>query len=492
MRRITGIGLCWLLAGSAVAAPADLDTWFNRELVPAVRQQLTTLPRFHNESFRFVVLREDSPQSEGSALAMTLRDRLQNAMSDLPGIRVAWLADQPGVGLTAGTTMPDCTKTEADYFIGVEVTDEGTGPTAIAVRMLDIEERTWVAGFDYGWRGTLNGAQRRMLSRISADPTFRGERDAPWGDSETDLMAAQLAYELGCGLLRQTDGEYVVASTDDAADPSTALVELVANNLAGIRALQRSATVGSANAVIEGKAHRIDDDLYQYWVTITPVDPETDMTTLSADAYVRIPDRYKAAMLVPEATFALARSESNFLSSFSVVRLRDRRSCAPGREAFSDVTGFRRAIETVDCYALQVETADDAVVFFLKHQLNHGLVRLADDNCTAHSMARVARSGEALRLPLGDQSLQSGSWSAGAQWSVEPGQDTYYILAATDTHAARALSRHIEELPGQCYGSLRSGLEGDNLSQWLDELQQISRHWAPAIDWRSIRVRDVY
>ena len=63
------------------------------------------------------------------------------------------------------------------------------------------------------------------------------------------------------------------------------------DNLAGIRALQRSATVGSANAVIEGKAHRIDDDLYQYWVTITPVDPETDMTTLSADAYVRIPDR---------------------------------------------------------------------------------------------------------------------------------------------------------------------------------------------------------
>ena len=133
-----------------------------------------------------------------------------------------------------------------------------------------------------------------------SDPTFRGERNAPWKDTETDLMAANLAYELGCKLLGQTAGEYVVATHDinGEVDPTTALVELVSNNLAGLRALQFAA--GETNAVIEGKAHRIDEELFQYWVTITPTDPDSEMTALSADAYVYIPDAYAAAALVPD------------------------------------------------------------------------------------------------------------------------------------------------------------------------------------------------
>ena len=54
----------------------DLDSWLAGDLIPYVEQQLKTRPRFRNESFRFVVIADDSPQSEGSALVLSIRDQL--------------------------------------------------------------------------------------------------------------------------------------------------------------------------------------------------------------------------------------------------------------------------------------------------------------------------------------------------------------------------------------------------------------------------------
>ena len=244
------------------------------------------------------------------------------------------------------------------------------------------------------------------------------------------------------------------------------------------------------NAVVEGKAHRIDDDLFQYWVTITPTDNASAMTALSADAYVRIPDRYQAAMLIPEETVDLAIRADSFLSSFSVVRMTEQRACTTDRRYFSDTSGFNR--QPGDCFALQLKTTDDAVVFFLNHQLNYGLVRLADADCSRRTMAKVARIDEALRLPLPLDSLRSGGWTDAGAWSVSPRADTYYALAATDTKAARALSKHIEKLPQRCGASVRPGVADGELRQWLQELAAMTEHWSPAISWRSIRVKDVY
>lgn len=470
----------------------DLDTWVNRDLKPYVRQQISSLPRFRNESLRFVVMLDDSPQSEGSALAIELRDSLRDMASDITGIRVVWQADQPGTGLIAGHANLDCTKNEADYFIGVELRETEGGQINITVRALDIEERTWVAGFNRSWQGSINSHQRRQLRQFISDPSFRGERNSPWDDSETDLMAAHLAYELGCNLLGQTAGEYIVADTGISGDvdPTKALVELVSNNLAGSRALQFSAE--SANAVIEGKAHHIDDDLFQYWVTISPTNGDGELATLSADAYVRIPDKYKAASLVPEAIYALPVNDNGVLSSFGVVRLQEQQRCISNNSVFSSASNSNFRYGAADCFALQVRAEENAVVFFLNHQLNYGLVRLANEDCTRQSQARVARNGENLRFPLPLDSLQSGEWSSATDWSLNPSRDTYYVIASTDTKAARAISRHIGKLPKRCSASVRAGLEGKALRTWLEELDAIAMHWESAIDWQSIRVKDVY
>jgi hypothetical protein len=441
-------------------------------------------------------MQDDSPQSEGSALAISIRDRLRDSLTDVPGIRIAWQADQPGVGLTAGSSGLDCTKNQASYFVGIELREDSPGQISVNVRALDVDERTWVPDFGRKWQGAANYGQRREIRIIEPDPTFRGERYAPWDGSETDLMAAHLAYELGCALLRQTAGEYVLAETnpDPQSNAANPLVELVGNNLAGIPSLQFSSVADSSNATIDGKAHQIDDDLYQYWVTITPKEASSELVALSADAYIRIPDNYMAAKLVPEAVYEFPRVEDGFLSVLGIVQLSHQGMCLSEARGFAGAanSGVNSRYAAEGCYALQLQSNNDAVVFFLNHQLNNGLVRLADRYCSTRSAARIAKSKEDLHFPLPHESLQSGSWSVADSWSLHPDRDTYYALASSNSKAARALARHIEQLPRRCSASIRGGLEGAELRRWLEELNEIVDHWESEIDWQSIRVRNVY
>ena len=85
------------------------------------------MPRFREESFRFVVMDDGNPVSEATALAMKVRDTIRDAARDVPGIRIAWPGDQPGVGLLARATPLDCTKSEENYLIGVELTESRRG-----------------------------------------------------------------------------------------------------------------------------------------------------------------------------------------------------------------------------------------------------------------------------------------------------------------------------------------------------------------------------
>jgi len=176
------------------------------------------------------------------------------------------------------------------------------------------------------------------------------------------------------------------------------------------------------------------------------------------------------------------------------VQLSQQRMCLSEARGVTGAanSGARRRYAAEDCYALHLLSNDDAVVFFLNHQLNNGLVRLADRRCSTRSAARIAKSKEDLHFPLPLESLRSGSWSVAETWSLHPDKDTYYALASSNSKAARALARHIEQLPNRCSASIRGGLEGAELRRWLEELNEIVDHWESQIDWQSIRVRNVY
>ena len=204
----------------AASYQADLQAWISRDLTPYVTQQLASLPRFKNEPVRFVVLADENPQSASSELALNIRDRLRDAVAKEPGLRIVWQRD---VSVPSESGSIDCTKDQAAYYIGVEVVEDRGGLINVDVRALDIEDQSWVAGFSRSWSGYPDNVQRRQLKQVATDRSFRGERGAPFDESQFDLLAAHLAHELGCALLRQTAGEYVVAhATTDPVDKAEA------------------------------------------------------------------------------------------------------------------------------------------------------------------------------------------------------------------------------------------------------------------------------
>jgi hypothetical protein len=466
-------GLLAVTASSLAATKqAELEKWVNVELVPYVATQLSTLPRFRNETVRFVVMKDGKPQSIASELALTLRDRLRTALMDTPGIRIAWDANQAAFSRVPGSNAVDCTADNIHYYVGLELSEQRAGEFELSVRALDLEDRSWVSGFGKVWRGALTTAQQRAWRDVESDPVFLGEREVPFEESQTDLLAAELAHKIGCSLLQQTAGEYVAVAVFD--NESNTVIELVSNNLAAYRALQLTDDAGDANAAIEAKAHRVDDDLSQVWVTVRALNANDDLPDIGASAYVYMPRPFASAERIKTSQTDSATRSGTVLANLKLVELEDRRSCNSRSE----------------CYALQASSHSDAVVFFLNHQLNHGLVRLGD--CEQRATARVVRANDKVRFSLIKDSMGSGNWQAGDRWDLNPAKDSYYAIAASDARAARAIARHVERLPLRCSPSLRSGLQGDALQRWLDEFDAIAAHWASKVDWQVIRVETLF
>ena len=446
-----------MLAGPSVSFAArqmDLDSWLARDVTPFVVEQLTTHPRFKGERVRFVVFEDGSPAPESNALAVALRDQLVDAVIDVEGVKIGW-------PYPSGAAI-DCSQDAVHYYIGLEVSESANGQYRVDLRALDLEDRNWATGFARSWQGTPSRSERRAFHSVAADESFRGQRSVPFSDSQPDLLAAHLAHDLGCKLLRQVSGEYRVflEPGDEETVPLDGVVELVSNNLSGFQTVQIAADAGRANAVLRGKAHQINNDLYQYWITITPTDASSELPTLSVSQYVNLP----AAMF---ATSLVAQSDADVLSSIRIVELRN-------------------------SHALQVRTKEDAVVFFLNHQANHGLVRLSDRQCSHRTEARIARANESLEYALPLRTLARGASSPELNWSLNPDADVFYAIAVSNSKAARALSNHLDQLPRRCSNSIYPGLEGIHLENWLMEFSATVDQWQPHIDWQAIRVRNIF
>lgn len=468
----------------------DLDRWVDRDLIPYVRQQLVVHPRFKDETVMFVILNDNAPASSTNALALSMRDRLLSAAVATQGVEIGWQQGRSGAALESSPR--DCTHDDVHYYIGIELTQNLDGSYAANVRALDLEDRNWVTGFGRRWQGKLSTSQRQAMRQKRVDDTFVGSRDLPFTLAQTDLLAAQLAHRLSCTLKKRVEDDYVV-SVDLVEPPANGLegtVELISNNLANRQALTLSTEEAATNSILSGKAHRIDGVLYQYWVTITPSRETEEIAALSASAYLVLPESMeqparhsatpavvKVAVAQPKASPPVSIPNSGkdaLISSLRISAPQSRVDC-----------GMR------SCSILQTEARVDSIVFFLEHQANHGLVRLADSECRNRTSARIARGGEALRFPIARTTNSSRNWSETYEWDIAPDLDTYYAVVVTDAKVARRIANHMDRLPLRCSDALRPGLEEQELQAWLNDFAMLTAKASEHIDWRAIEVRDV-
>ena len=481
----------------------DLDRWLDRDLVPYVRQQLQVHPRFRNETVMFVVLRDNAPASASNALALAMRDRLLDAAVATPGVSIGW--QQGRSGNSPQSQPQDCRHDDVHYYIGIELRQNLDSSYSVEVRALDLEDRNWVTGFGKDWRGRLSTTQRQAMRQPRIDETFLGGRDVPFTLAQTDLLAAQLAHKLSCTMLRRVSDEYVVAldTSDPATDGLQGTVELISNNLANRQALTLSNDPQRANAVLGGKAHQIDGVLFQYWLTVTPKGETDDVSPVSASAYIVLPEATRVVETPPAAAepapvAAAPRRPASIsipnagkdalISSLRIASPTSAIQCGDQRYGVLQAS-FMSASEP--CSLLQTDARADAIVFFLEHQVNHGLVRLASGECRDRTTARIARTGDALSFPIARTTTEKYNWSETYDWVLEPDMDTYYAVVVTDARVARRIANHIDALPVRCSTAARAGLEDEALREWLGEFAMLTARSSQHIDWRGIRVKDV-
>ncbi|MEO1204336.1 MAG: hypothetical protein AAFX10_16655, partial [Pseudomonadota bacterium] len=143
------------------------------------------------------------------------------------------------------------------------------------------------------------------------------------------------------------------------------------------------------------------------------------------------------------------------------------------------------------CGALSLNADVDAFVFVVNYQLHRGLVRVGAGTCMSRPAPELVRAGETTIVTLPENSVAT-DWTALDRWSSAPGTDAYYAIAVSNGRAARDIAAHVNALPARCSESVRAGLRGDALADWLGTLEiQLSR-WGSATDWRAIELQQLY
>jgi hypothetical protein len=508
---VVALAIALFIPQHAAAKERNLDRWFDQQLVPFVTTQLVEHPRFKNETVMFVVLENNAPASVSNALALSLRDRLLDAALNTAGVSIGWR--QGARPTTRSTQAIDCTHDDVHYYIGLELSRHLDGTYGVTVRALDLEDRNWVSAFSESWKGQLSTIQRQAARESLADKTFRGARDVPFAGEETDLLAAHLAHELSCALHRETSGSYVVAADRDSDTSSSiaATAELVGNNLASQDALELTNDDARINALLSGKAHRIDGALFQYWLTVTPKNPDDELSTLSASAYILMPEirladedspatqappvATNAPQTLPPArhtspTISVPSAGDNpLLGPLRIFESNNATSCGDAADATVRRTTYNGSQGA--CSLLAATTRRDAIVFILEHQANYGLVRLGGPVCRERTSPHVVTRGQLMRYPIPYTSLGNSQAREAPDWLVSPDVDTYYAFAVTDARAARQFANHFDQLPMRCNSGLRPGLTNNALHRWLDEFAVLAARHAGHVDWRAIEVKDV-
>jgi hypothetical protein len=247
----------------------------------------------------------------------------------------------------------------------------------------------------------------------------------------------------------------------------------------------------SSNALLSGKAHQIDGMLHQYWVTITPSGNSDDVAALSASAYIVLPaDVTRPPVEGPPAIKPVSTA------------VRPKPPAPPvsipnaGKDAMIGPLAIVSPPALADCgfsacSMLETRARVDAIVFFLEHQANHGLVRLADAECRDRTSARIARSGESVQFPIARTSTRKRDWTETYEWDLAPDLDTYYAVVVTDAKLARRIANHMDKLPMRCSEALRPGLEDEQLQAWLNDLAMLTARATKNVDWRAIEVKNV-
>ncbi len=440
---------CVALAGCATTTASDwtrfsdgsLNEWLGDSAVPALRRTLSEHPRFRNEKVHVAVLDGEKVAVRTSGLAVAVREAVHSALLDSTGANVLQLDGPPPCGR----------EPRSGYYLAVSATASGKRGS-VQLRLYDVVEQQWVAGFAHQWRGELSANQRDAARRSTVAGSAAGLREKPFTAGQSDLLAGHLATELACRLLQSGDDETGISPARGRS------ASLIAGNLAR----HDVHIVAGGDTVLDTRIHQVDDNLYQVWAILTPTG-ESGLAALAVSAYATEP-LLPPSRNVAAAPGTLRPAPVALLSPLDVVSS----AGCDGRRGES--LGGRPVIEPGSCFGLAFDADPEARVFVVNHQVDGRLVRLHPSRCDHVS---PDRPGPGMTFPSGPHSLA---------WDERGGTETFYVIAARS--GRESIAGLLARLPDRC-DAPDSGFDH---RRWLRDVDRAIRERNGAVAWEAVRV----
>jgi len=464
-------------------AEQDLDIWLDREVEPWLTEQMVTHPRFKGLPLRVSVMRGGEPEPNPDGLSLWIAERLGDRLARTPGVRLVAARGEMTLDYD-GSTRLDCRPPPERYLIGVETDLRGSG-ARVQIRVMDLDEGSWVAGSARSWNGRLKAADRRRSAERHELDWLRGQRALPFTAGQPDLVASRIAANLACDLLAHPAEDLrawvVPAAEDPLADAATGLV---AQHLARAGVLRLVEASASANVLIRGEGHDLEAGLQQFWVSVRPAAPDEELPSVAAAAYVSVQPASPAPVaegrtMMAESPVAPAPEPVQRLASVPGIEplrlLRMAEPCEPGRCLGPAATAEPSGVALIDHrLVVEVEARTTVEVYLLALRSGRGLVRMAPAGCGISAPVRLS-PGDRLRHPLFSQTVAAGDAES----------LTVFAVGVGDDRTSGRLRELVERLPSDC-GS--RALNGAALERWNRALSRAMPAAGDALDWRGLRL----
>ena len=484
----------------------NLDQWVEGDLIPYAVKQLSAHPKFKGQSLLVVSMEQDRVQPEIDELTRDIRQRLVDALLKSPGTNLVW---HPGVSSTRHhLRLDDITCVEfrkVRYYVGLDIDLLSTDSSLeVSLRALDLVEKNWVSGFHRSWRGSPTRDQRQAVARRQPDEYLRGHRLVPFTDTEPDLLAARLAQDIGCLLRHKTTVNdpivYVKKPSGRTHPYFRTAVELVDNYLNRFRDVEVTHDPQRASVILSAEIHRINNDLYQVWLSIINAEDGRYLPGTETAAYVRV----KGAPIV--AAYNVWQSQRNANSidksaNFATFSNSEHKPPLPLIESFQLLTPLRRAycdtrnpwemqsrivkehehLSQGMCLAVEVSVRQPIRLFVAAQSSNGKLIWIIPSPCGSKFAGGInLKAGERFRYPLPERNGRIPGFEHAT------GDRRIYAIAFARTPSSGSTAQAPQPAPtapGLCKGERVNTL---SRSIWQTYLHSLASEHGNGFDWRTI------
>jgi hypothetical protein len=278
------------------ASQSAMSRWLS-DATPKVRELLAHHPRFKGQPVQLIRVDHNGL---AEALVTVLTTNLQG---------------REGISLTSGEiprarplVLPariddlDCGALD-EQQLKLLVSATATDGRAGRVRLTLVEPgNSSETPLSWQWQGTFSRAERDVLAQSLAATVANGSLDAPWREADVELAAMQLHRQLACSLRPQVKTRLDL-QWQEAGYPAQLFADTAnrSRHLLG-NYLELGFTDSDADFVLTAELTPFREDVWQLWVTGSPVKP--GLAPVQAVAYFRPESARSPARAKPRETVA--------------------------------------------------------------------------------------------------------------------------------------------------------------------------------------------